>query len=84
MYAVVHVIPAAIVDYVHIVVIAPTYWPRGAESEVVTAVCKAMTVIVPAVHMEAVPAAETGVVMRLRNSAVRAIATAATILRCGV
>jgi hypothetical protein len=79
--AVVHVIPAVVYD-VHIVVIAPAHWPRRAESEVVTAVCEAMSVIVAAVHLESMPAAEAGIVVRFRNSAVRAIVTAAVLRRC--
>jgi hypothetical protein len=81
--AIVHVIPAAVVYDVYIVVIAPTHWPRRAESEVVAAVCETVTIVVPAVHMEAVPAAETGILVGFRNSAVRAI-VAAAVLRRGV
>jgi len=81
MDAVVHVIPAVGVNDVHIVVVAPTHWPRRTESEVVAAVCEAMAVIVTTVHVEAVPAAETAVVVRIVDPAVPAAVTT-VVWRC--
>ena len=80
MKAVVHVIPAVRVHDVHIIVIAPAHWPRRAESEVVAAISETVTVVVSAIHVEAVPAAETAVVMRVVDPAVAA-AIATAVLR---
>ena len=79
MNAVVHVVSAAVVYDVHVIVISPTHWPRLDKSEVVAAVCETMTVIVSAVHMEAVTAAKACTVMRLCNPAVRAVVTSAVV-----
>ena len=46
-YAVVHVILAVGVIHVDVIVVAPANWPRLNESEVVAAVCEAMTVVDP-------------------------------------
>jgi len=63
--AVVHVIPAVRVHDVHVIVIAPAHWPGRAESEVVAAISETVTVVVSTIHVEAVPAAETSVVVRV-------------------
>ena len=80
MNAIVHVVAAIGVNHVNIIRIAPRYRPRIDEPERVSAILETSLVIVSAIDVEAMPAAEAGAVMVVGNTAVRVTPSAPACL----
>ena len=74
-----HVVATIVVNDVNVIRVKPTYWPRVNEPERIAAPAEAVMVEFALVNMEVVPAAKTGAVVGVRNTAMIATAGVSTV-----